>query len=383
MFISRRSFLRTVGIGTATGVAMQWPLRETSQAARVEPARATQPGGPVRLDSNENAYGPSAKTMAAMRIALDSANRYPFKQYDKLTSEIATFHGVKPAQVLLGCGSTEILRVAAAAFLGKGKQLVQALPTFETIEQYARSSGSEVVSVPLTKDFAHDLDGMLAHAGAMPSFVYICNPNNPTASITPRADLESFVAKLPASSYVLIDEAYHHFAGGPPSYVSFLDRPVSDERLIIMRTFSKVYGLAGMRLGYAIASPTLIERMRPFITGINVNGIVMPAALAAMHDTEAVADSVKKNANVRQEFFNQAASRHLTPIESHTNFVMMETHRPAREVIEHFRNNNVWIGRPFPAFPTHARVSFGTPDEMQAFWRVWDLAPFAKMTATQ
>jgi len=139
-----------------------------------------------------------------------------------------------------------------------------------------------------------------------------------------------------------------------------------------------VYGLAGLRLGYAIASPALIERMGSHLTLDNVNGIAVQAAAAALQDESGVRDFVKRNADERQEFFNQAMARMLKPIDSHANFVMMNTQHPAEEVIQHFRKNNIEIGRRFPAMDTHIRVSLGTPEDMRAFWRAWDLLPFAK-----
>ncbi len=378
MQLSRRTFLRSVGLGTVAATSVQWPLPAWSPAAAFEPARNKEPGGPVRLDNNENVYGPSRKTAAAIRAALGSVNRYPFNEYDGLIDRIASFHKVKPEQILLGCGSSEILRLAAAAFLGPGKQLIQASPTFESMDHYARSAGAEVISVPLTATFAHDLDAMLARTGTSSTLVYICNPNNPTASLTPRSDIESFIGKLPGNSYVLIDEAYHHYAGQSAMYASFLDRPIENERVIVSRTFSKIYGLAGLRLGYGIASARTAQQMNAYATIDNVNGVVVRAGLAALDDTPSVAEFIKRNEDARQEFFNQAMARMLKPIDSHTNFVMMNTHHPAEQVIEHFRKNNVLIGRRFPAMDSYIRVSFGTPDEMAAFWRVWDMLLFAK-----
>jgi histidinol-phosphate aminotransferase len=255
---------------------------------------------------------------------------------------------VKVEQVLLGCGSTEILRMAALAFLGTGKQLIQASPTFEAIERYAGVAGSEVISVRLTPAFAHNLDGMLAHASPSTTLVYICNPNNPTASLTPRQDLENFISKLPVSTFVMIDEAYHHYAGQSGMYASFIDHPLDNERVIVSRTFSKVYGLAGLRLGYAVASPKIIQQMRKFVTEDDINAIVTQAGAAALDDTDGVHDFVRRNADDRQEFFNQAMARALKPIDSHTNFIMMNTFHPAAEVIQHFRTNNILIGRRFP-----------------------------------
>ena len=378
MHLSRRNFLRSVSVGAAAATSMRLPLPAWSSATVFEPVRRREPGGPIHLDNNENVYGPSAKTAAAIRAALGSVNRYPFQEYDALVEQIANLHSVKPEQVMLGCGSTEILRLAAAAFLGPGKPLIQPSPTFEAMEHYARSAGAEVVSVPLTLTFAHDLDTMLARTAASGTLVYICNPNNPTASLTPRKDIDTFIGKLPDTTYVLIDEAYHHYAGKSAMYASFLDRPVDNPRIIVSRTFSKIYGLAGLRLGYGIAATTTAKQMNSYATLDNVNGVVVRGAIAALDDAASVTEFIKRNEDVRQEFFNQAMARMLKPIDSHTNFVMMNTHHPAEQVIEHFRKNNVLIGRRFPAMDSYIRVSFGTPGDMAAFWRVWDLLPFAK-----
>jgi len=208
--------------------------------------------------------------------------------------------------------------------------------------------------------------------------VYICNPNNPTASLTPRKDLETFISKLPASTLVVLDEAYHHYAGASGMYASFLDHPFNDQKLIVVRTFSKVYGLAGLRLGYAIASPKLIQEMRRFTTQDNVNAIATETGFVALDDADGINDFIQRNANDRQEFFNQAMARALKPIDSHANFVMMNTFHPAQDVIQHFRQNNILIGRQFPPMDTYIRVSLGRPEEMRAFWQTWDLLAWAK-----
>jgi len=376
---SRRDFLRLLGAGTTAGMAMHWPIMAASRSTAFEPSQSRQDDdGFIRLNNNENAYGPSPKVEEVIRSSGGSANRYPFREYRWLLEKIAGANHVKPEQVLLGCGSTEILRMAVFAFLGGGKRLIQASPTFEAIEHYARSAGSEAISVRLTPAFAHDLDGMLAHASASTTLVYICNPNNPTASLTARKDIESFIRKLPVSTFVIIDEAYHHYAGQSGMYASFIDRPLDDERVIVTRTFSKVYGLAGLRLGYAVASPNVISQMQKFATEANINAIVTQAAAAALDDVNATDDFIRRNTNDRQEFFNQAMARAVKPIDSHANFVMMNTFHPAEEVIEHFRKNNILIGRRFPPLDTHIRISLGRPDEMRAFWRAWDALPYPK-----
>jgi histidinol-phosphate aminotransferase len=378
MTSSRRGFLQSLGAGAALGATMQWPLAEVARAARFEPPRVNQNDGLIRLDSNENAYGPSPKVAEAIRSSVGQSNRYPWLEYGSLIEQIATLHHVKPEQILLGCGSTEILRMAACAFLGSGKQLIHAAPTFETMEFYARATGADVLAIPLAPDFSHNLGAMLARTTAATGLIYVCNPNNPTASLTPRKDLEAFIAKLPASTLILIDEAYHHFALQSHTYVSFIDRPIADERVIVARTFSKVYGLAGLRLGYAVASPQVVQQMRKFSTADSVNAIVTQAAQAALSDTEGLKVAIERNFNDRQEFFNQAMARMVKPIDSHANFVMTNVQHPAEPVIEHFRKHGVLIGRAFPPMDTYIRVSLGLPDEMLAFWRAWDALPFAK-----
>ena len=375
MITSRRGFLRSLGGGVAVGAAAHLPLT-AARAAIFEPARLNQDDGIILLNSNENAYGPSAKVAEAIKASVGSANRYPRMEYHSLAERIAGLHHVKPEQVLLGCGSTDILRMAAFAFLGVGKQLIRASPTFEAIEHYGRSAGADITAVSLTPAFSHDLDGMLARATASTTLVYICNPNNPTASLTPRKDLDNFIGRLPASTFVVIDEAYHHYAGQSGTNASFIDRPLDDERVIVARTFSKVYGLAGLRLGYAVASPKVVQHMRQFATEDSINAIITQAAAAALDDTNGLNESIQRNKDDRQEFFNQAMIRALKPIDSHTNFVMMNTFHPADEVIQYFRKHNILIGRPFPPMDTYIRISLGRPEDMRAFWQAWDALPY-------
>jgi len=240
------------------------------------------------------------------------------------------------------------------------------------MDHYARVAGATVASVPLTHEYAHDVGAMLAATKNAESLVYVCNPNNPTASLTPRKDLQDFISRLPSTSHILIDEAYHHFAAASQQYQSFIDSPVDNDRVVVARTFSKIYGMAGLRLGYAVASPAIAENLRRYATVININGLASAAAVAALHESQALAAAAKRNADDRQEFFNQAMARMLKPIDSQANFVMMNAHRPAEEVIDHFRKNNILIGRKFPAMNTHVRVSLGKPREMAEFWKVWD-----------
>jgi histidinol-phosphate aminotransferase len=333
----------------------------------------------ILLDRNENPYGPFPAVLEEIRASLDSINRHP-RTYAPLVEEIAALHGARREQVLLGCGSTDILRMAASAFLGSGTQLVQASPTFEALSEYARAAGAEVISVPLRRDLSHDLDAMLARSRKSTTLVYICNPNNPTGTITPRQEMEAFIGRLAPETFVVMDEAYHHYAAKSGMYASFIDRPLDRENVIVTRTFSTVYGLAGLRLGYAIASPRTVKRMSAFLAQENVNTLAAQAGVAALKDNDGLAEAVARNTNQRQEFFNQAMLRAMKPVESHANFVLMNTFHPADEMIAFFRRNQIALGPQSAAFDTHIRVSLGRPEDMNAFWSVWDRLPYPKGT---
>ena len=378
--LSRRRFLQSLGVGAAAGAALASspftlqafePSRH-AQAVGAKTALGAARANAILLNSNENAYGPLPNTLASMQQALGWANRYPDFDYDALVWQIADLHKIKPQQVVTGCGSTEIIRVAAAAFLPPGAKAIMAWPTFEACAAYADSAGAEVVKIPLTSRHAHDLDAMLSAAAQGPALIYICNPNNPTATLTPRGDLDLFVSKLPASSYVLMDEAYHHFAAGAPEYTSFLDKPTDNPRVIVARTFSKIYGMAGMRLGYGIASVESAQRLRRFQTQDNVNMVAAQAGVAALQDTAEMQMATRRNAVDREEFLSQAARRGIKALPSFANFAMIGALRPATQVSSYFRQNGILVGRPFPLMENFVRVSFGKPDEMQKFWKTWD-----------
>jgi histidinol-phosphate aminotransferase len=360
----------TSGISGLSNLAFGGPLPSP---------RASDPGGPIILSRNENAYGPSQKVLASMQDSLRFANRYPDPAVAALHDRVAKSHSVKLDQVVLGCGSGEILSTAASAFLGPGKTLITALPTFEAISRCAKTLAAQVVEVPLIKTYSHDLPAILGQADSTTGLVYICNPNNPTASLTPRKDLEDFLRKLPSTATVLIDEAYHHYVEPTADYSSFIDKPIDDDRVIVARTFSKVFGLAGIRVGYAVGAPAKMQALAVRRLPEGLNAVGARAALVAYDDLDYVRLSAKRNADDRQEFFNQANARMVRGIDSHTNFAMLSCSRPATEVIEHFKKNNVLIARLFPSMNTHVRVSFGTPPEMKEFWRVWGLMPVGKM----
>lgn len=367
--LTRRSFFKAAGLGAAVAASTSFSTELLSWA---EPPRLPQPGGPILLNSNENAYGPFP-SVVSMGNPFQDANRYPDRHSDILLERLAALHKVSADQVVTGCGSGEILRMAANAFTGPGRKLIMAAPTFEAIGTYAEVVHAETVRVPLAANFAHDLGAMLKAAGPDTGLVYICNPNNPTANLTPRADLEDFISKLPKNTHVLMDEAYHDFVGNHPDYTSFLEHPINDDRVIVSRTFSKIYGLAGMRCGYAIAGKETAKRMGHHRLFDSLNILVMRCALMSLDDTAAHQHAQQRNAADREEFMRQAGARKIQTIPSSANFVMIRTNRPVRSVIEHFRANNIEIGRPFPPMDTYARISLAKPEEIKEFWRVWDL----------
>src|SRR6266481_4729299 len=385
MSFSRRKLLRQIGVGAVVGATVPglrgFSVSSAADATRAnfvsgdEAVRVATAAGPVLLYRNENPYGPSEKVLAVLRESVASSNRYPRTEYDTLTAKLAAMDKVKPEQIVLACGSGEILAMAALAYLRPGKKLVQAVPTFPSLGKLAQAAGVEVASVPLNKRYEHDLGAMLDAARTSTGLVYIVNPNNPTGTITPRNDIETFIAKLPADVTVLIDEAYHHFVTPNAAYESFLDRHCDDPRIIVSRTFSKIYGLAGMRIGYAVASPEMAKRLPAGFPNWSVSVVSARAASAALDDVDYVRLGVKRNTDDRQEFMNQVNERMLRVIDSQANFVMVNPMRPPDEVIEHLKKNHILIGPKYPVLDKYIRVSLGTPAEMQAFWRAWDLMP--------
>ena len=323
---------------------------------------------PIWLDSNENPYGVLPRAEAAMRSTLPFGNRYPFRAASELTQRIARYHEVPENHVTLGAGSTEVLRMAVHAFSGRYKRLILANPTFHAIGSYAKAAGAELVEVALTAGFGHDLEAMLKAARIGEGLVYVCNPNNPTGGVIPSDDLAKFIANVPPAYAVLVDEAYHHFAVGCPGYATLLGHP----RVIVARTFSKVYGMAGLRLGYAIASEELTTAMCPHQLDTNINVIAAAGAMASLDDEAGMHAAVQRVVADRDEFLRQARLRNLAVLPSAANFAMIRTGESAKVVNQKFAEQRVYIGRPFPPLNDFVRITFGTPSEMKRFWTAWD-----------
>lgn len=367
MSLTRRDLLLTMGAGAvAAATAPAFTFAQTPGSDRGSVA------GAVLLNRNENPYGAFASVHKAMVDCCDRANRYAFPaDVNALAERIARLHAVEKNWVIVGMGSTELLRMAADAFTGPGKRLITADPTFEAIGQYGKRRGAEVIALPLTRTYAHDLEAMLRAAQKAPEgLIYICNPNNPTGSITPAAGLAEFAKRIPAGYVLMIDEAYHHFAVGSEGYQP--SAPAAN--VIVTRTFSKVYGMAGVRLGYGITAPETIQKLRPWQLDNDINATAAVVGTVALDDTAAMEAAAKRIVADRQEFLRQAAARRINVVPTCANFAMLRTGKPAKDVIQSFKELNVLIGRPFPPMPEHVRVSFGTPDQMHTFWAAWDQA---------
>jgi histidinol-phosphate aminotransferase len=372
MSISRRALLGRLGAGALTAAAP----RISFGAVGEFDGPASQ--GPIRLHRNENAHGPSRQALAAMRDAASQSSRYPEAAAASLRQKIAALHGTTLDRIVLGCGSTEILQMAVHAFAGKGKAVVTARPTFEAMGQLARTAGARIVDVRLSRDYSHDLAGMLRRVDVHTALVYICNPHNPTGSLTRRQDIDAFLQKLPASVHVIFDEAYHDFAGQAADYRTVIDG-TDDPRVIVTRSFSKAYALAGLRVGYGIAAPSTAAMLRSYAASGDINIVAARAAEAALGDPDHVRTCVNQIADERQEFLNQADARMLRYIDSLTNFVMLNTARPSDEVVAHFAKHRVLVAGSLAGFEKYIRVSLGTPAEMRAFWKAWDLMPGGHM----
>jgi histidinol-phosphate aminotransferase len=334
-------------------------------AARARLSRG-MPRDMVQLNANENPYGPSAAARAAMVRAHDVAARYPGDLEEELKVTLAALHGVGTDQVLLGCGSGEILRMADMAFLAPDHPVVVAEPTFEAVLGYAGAAHADAVKVPLDGDFRHDLPRMAAACTARTGMVYLCNPNNPTGTVVTSAELAAFLARVPPSVTVLLDEAYIHFVERE-DVKSGLELLARHDNLVVVRTFSKIYGLAGMRLGYAIGSPARIAALQPHATFNNANAAVLAAALASLAEADLVPRVRKAMNDTRRSLCAELARDGRRVMPSEANFVMVEIGDDVAPLIAAFKERKILVGRKFATLPTWLRVSIGTPAECSAF----------------
>lgn len=359
--ISRRFFAGTVG--ATVGAALLSPRFLGTAAASL--ARG-EPGDLIQLNSNENPYGPAARALEAVARSQKIASRYPDAVEEEAREAIARHHGVKPDRVTLGNGSSEILRMAAAAFAKPGKTVVAAEPTFEAVLGYARVTQAEAVKVPLTEDFRHDLGRMAAACDERTGIVYVCNPNNPTGTIVGSDELGAFLARVPPSAVVLVDEAYHHFVEDA-RYKSALELAARYHNVVVARTFSKIYGMAGLRLGYAVASESQSAAMAKHSSWNNVSSTALAAAVASLADPDLVPKQRRLINDTRKWLCAELEKDGRRYIPSETNFLMTDVGGDVAPVIREFRNRKILVGRKFPSLPNWLRVSIGTREEMRAF----------------
>jgi histidinol-phosphate aminotransferase len=377
MSISRRKFAQLLGAGAA-GTLVTISGSSAAEPVTSATARPSATGGVIRLSSNENPYGPSQKALKAMNDAFSLAWRYPDEHADLLIDSLAKLNGVGRDQILLGDGSGEILKLCAEVFTGpisanrngtagRGTMVV-AEPTFEAILNHARANGAEVIKVPLTSAFGHDLPKMAAAANE--GLMYVCNPNNPTASITPKSELRDFIAKAPQQTMLLVDEAYYHYADSP-DYESVIPMVKDYRNLIVARTFSKIYGMAGLRCGYCVGQRETIERIRPYQAWDSVNIMALTAAIASLNDNDQVANGRRLNIETKAFLTGELEAMGYKQIPSQANFVMIDMKRPVVPLIQAFKERHVQVGRLFPALPNHMRLTIGKKSEMEAFLSVF------------
>ncbi|HEX3661051.1 MAG TPA: pyridoxal phosphate-dependent aminotransferase [Acidobacteriaceae bacterium] len=362
--LSRRTFFR---IAAGTAAAASVPLLTEPQLAGAQRVRVHRviPPGAVRIDANENPLGPCSGACSVMSSLIPEGGRYDFDLTDKLVRTFSAMEGMKDGYVLAYAGSTEPLNYAVLAFTSPERSYVTADPGYEAGMYAARGNGAKVVKVPLTRDYAHDVRAMVAadpHAGLL----YICNPNNPTGTITSRADIEYALEHKPPGSILLIDEAYIHFSDATPS----LDLVKADKELIVLRTFSKVYGMAGLRCGLAIGRPDLLGKIQTY--GMNMMPILaVAAATCSLQQPTLVPERRKINTDIRTEVFSWLTANHYEFIPSQTNCFMLNAGRPGKEAMTAMAQRNVYIGRVWPIMPNWVRITVGTRGEMDQFQQAW------------
>ena len=361
MPMSRRTLAGA--LGAAAGAA----LFDTGLGRRLAlAAKRGMPEDTIILSSNENPYGPSEKALDAARHFGGIPNRYPDSLEDDARAAIAKSHGITPDHITLGCGSSEILQMADDAFTGPGRKAVAAEPTFEAVLDFARVLSAEPVKIALTADFRHDLPKMAAACDEKTGLLYVCNPNNPTGTIMTGDEIAAFVPKVPSHVTILVDEAYHHFVEDPRyrSACELIDR---HPNVVVARTFSKIYGMAGLRLGYAVGQPATVKKMAPYATFSNANSAVLAAAIASLADPDLVPRQRKALNDARRWLVAEMTKQGRRTIPSETNFVMIDVGGDVLPVIKAFREKKILVGRKFPSLGNWLRVTVGKPEEVQAF----------------
>jgi len=359
---SRRSFFRFAAGASALAAL---PILTEARLALAERPKFADPNQGIHIDANENPLGPCDAARQAIADIIPKGGRYLFNMQEELAETFARIEGLRPDTVMPFAGSSEPLHFTVLAFTGKDKPLVIADPGYEAPMWAAEACGAPVIKVPLADPkgaAAHDIRAMLAAASA-PGVIYICNPNNPTGTVTSRADMEYAVANAPKGAILLIDEAYIHLSDTTPA----LDFVKQGKDVIVLRTFSKLYGMAGIRMGFAVARPDLLKKIAA-LGGIGAMPITaVAAAKASLLDTNLVPARKKIVADTRRETLSWLSSQGYATTPSESNCFMLDVRRPGKEVLAAMAAKEIFIGRIWPAWPTQVRITVGTPDEMLAF----------------
>lgn len=359
--LSRRSLARFAAL---LGAGATLPFYNEAALAQLS-ALGRLPPGAVKINANENPLGPCPEAAEAIRSLVSEGGRYRFEEAPEFARTLAGVEGISPAMVQPSAGSSDPLHRAVLAFTSPRRPLVTAEPGYEAAARAAEFIGVKVHPIPLTPAFAHDVKAMAA-ASPDAGLFYICNPNNPTGTVTPRAAIEWLVANKPAGSVVLVDEAYIHFCDEP----SVVDMAAAGKDVVVLRTFSKLYGMAGLRAGAAIGRPDLLARIAAFGTGpLPVMGMV--AANVSLKTPGLVAQRRKLVSDIRSDVFAWMRAKGFDFIPSVSNKFMADVGRPGGEVVRAMAARNVHIGRVWPVWPTRVRVTIGTAAEMEAFKRAF------------
>jgi histidinol-phosphate aminotransferase len=361
MILTRRNFL-----GLSAGAAVL-PAIDRNGILFERHHRIPRPvlAGVIRLDKNENPAGPFPSARKAIEAAMVDAGRYPGAAEAVLRDAIARMHGVKPDQVVMACGSEEILMLCTARFTSGARGVVGGQPTFESPAAHATRMNRPVISVPLTKTLHLDLDRM-ATASKGAGLVFLCNPNNPTSTVHNAATVRSFIARVrkeAPQAMILVDEAYHEYVDDP-AYATMIPE-TKDPNVIVSRTFSKVFGMAGLRVGYAICAAGTAAKLDPWRVDSGVNQLASAAALASLEDKAAIRAEATRNREVRTIVTKWFTDRGMPPAKSDANFIFVNIKRDVKPVIASCFEKGIAVGRPFPPLDTHLRLSIGLQPEME------------------
>jgi histidinol-phosphate aminotransferase len=360
--ISRRGFFR---VAAGASALASLPLLTEAHLALAARPKFADPNKGIHIDANENPMGPCESARQAMVNIVPRGGRYLFTGEEELAELFAKQEGLNPESVVPFAGSSEPLHFTVLAFTGKDKPLVIADPGYEAPMWAAQVSGAPVIKVPLSDPrgaASHDIKAMLA-ASSNPGVIYICNPNNPTGTCTSRSDIEYAVANAPKDTVLLIDEAYIHLCDAPRS----LDFVKEGKNVIVLRTFSKLYGMAGIRMGFAIGRPDLLSKITPFSGGNALPITAVAAAKASLLETDLVATRKKIIADTRALTMAWLKSEGYAITPSESNCFMLDVKRPGKEVLAALAAKDMYVGRIWPAWPNRVRITVGTPDEMMAF----------------